>query len=140
MTTMKKLPHATLVAFLALCLAFIMTACGGVTYGLITAEGEKNAFMDAYATWKAGHSTFNDMKKVYDAPNDYADTENGFAVRWIRKSKVVSNTSSTGINPALALSRSETSRPNHYSTVTSALEAFFDKNGVLTSFRIQMLD
>ena len=123
--------------FVALVVA--LAGCQSVAYGPATPEGQRNAFMDAYTSWKAGITTFEDMKKKYGEPTNTAQTENGFAARWVRTSRVITQADAGARTPGARFS-SETSRPTFTSTVKAAMEAFFDKNNKLTSFRIQLLD
>ena len=135
---MKKI--FSIIAF-ALIVTFIASCQSSSIAALSTANSERDAFVDAQNTWKAGVHSFNDMKDAYGAPNNYADTSNGgFAVRWLRTTRVIVPSPATAPGGVVNEINSARFRPHHFTSVTRSLEAFYDANGILTNFRVNLVE
>lgn len=129
---------AWLAATCLLLLALVTASCSSTAFTYGDAAGERDAFVDAYATWKTGISTFDDMKAAYGEPHDRAAVQGGFAARWLRTRRVAT-AGAPAFNATNPVSRFEADieRPRYHTTIHSTLEAFFSEKGVLSSFRIQ---
>ena len=127
-----------LAATCLLLLALVAVSCSSTVFTYGDAAGERDAFVDAYATWKTGVTTFDDMKAAYGEPNDRTDVQGGFAARWLRTRRVAT-AGAPAFNATDPVSRFEADieRPRYHTTIHSSLEAFFSDKGVLSSFRIQ---
>ena len=120
--------------------ALALCGCMTQTVELSTSDTVRNAFADSYATWHAGESTFEDMQEKYGRPANVAKLENGFAARWLREERVVvTNERNDWGNPVTGFEKSMRG-PVVYRTVKSSMEAFFNANGVLRNFRIEILE
>lgn len=122
-------------ACLAVCLC-MLCACNATRTTDMGANEAKNAYGDAHLKLHAGKTTLDDMNKFYGKPTDKADTADGFACRWVNR-RTISKT--IGGMPGNISSFDEgrmSGRYNHTITYVSELEAFFDKNGLLTGFRV----
>ena len=119
--------------------AFLLTACGTTTR-VSTFDNAKDTFANARSTWKAGTSTYAEMVAKYGNPTNKVDIEDGFAARWLERKTIVKTPPAYGnANPVLSF-ESELNHPMNAMSVTTALEAFYNKYGVLTNFRIQVLE
>ena len=85
-------------------------------------------------------TTYEEMVKKYGQPSNKVDIERGFAARWLEKRTVTKSQPVYGNTNPVASFEAELNRPMHVMTITTALEAFFDKYGVLTNFRIQVIE
>jgi hypothetical protein len=122
-------------------LAVILAGCQVSSTTLTTSDSERDAFVNAQATWKAGIHTFEDMKRAYGVPNDTAQrSDGGFAARWLRTSRVMVSAPVSGIGGTVNELDAARFRPHHYTSVTRSLEAFFDKEGMLTNFRVNLAE
>jgi len=134
---MKPLPTIIEIALAAVLLA----GCQGTSTTLTTSDSERDAFVNAQYTWKAGIHTFEDMKRAYGAPNDTAPRpDGGFAARWLRTSRVIVAAPVGAYGGAVNEFDSVRFRPHHYTSVTRSLEAFFDYTGMLTDFRVNLAE
>ena len=80
------------------------------------------------------------MVAKYGRPSNVVDIDSGFAARWLEKRTISKTPPPYGnANPVHAF-ENELNRPMNTMTVTTALEAFYNKYGVLTNFRIQVLE
>jgi hypothetical protein len=121
--------------------AVLLAGCQAASTTLTTFDSERDAFVNAQSTWKAGIHTFEDMKRAYGAPNDTAARpEGGFAARWIKTSRVIVAAPSGAYGGTVNEFDSVRFRPHHYTSVTRSLEAFFDATGMLTSFRVNLAE
>lgn len=133
---MKTCLYALQLVVSLLCL-LATTSCTNV-FTFNDAAGERDAFVDAHATWKSGISTFDEMKAAYGEPDDRVPQPAGFAVRWLRTRRIASSAAPrfAATNP-VARFESDMERPQVYLTVKTTLEAFYNEQGILSSFRIQ---
>lgn len=134
MQEMKKI----LGIFAALIAALVLTSCKTTRVNTLTSE--QDAFADARKTWKAGQTTYDEMKEKYGEPSDKAQIENGFAARWLERRTVTRSVPVYGNANPVATFEAELNRPSHVQTITTALEAFYTTDGILTNFRLQILD
>ena len=133
-TTMGKIFKA----IICLVAMLLMQACE--TSSISTLDNARDSFKDARNTWKAGTSTFNEMVAKYGRPSNVVDIENGFAARWLEKRTVTKTPPVYGTANPVRSFENELNRPMNVMTITTALEAFYNKYGVLTNFRIQVLE
>jgi len=131
-----------LFTILATCLvAVLLASCQAASTTLTTSDSERDAFVNAQYTWKAGIHTFEDMKRAYGAPSDTAERpEGGFAARWLRTSRVIVTAPVGAYGGTVNEFDSVRFRPHHYTSVTRSLEAFFDTRGMLTDFRVNLAE
>ncbi len=122
----------------ALIAALVLASCK--TTRVNTLASERDAFADARKTWKAGHTTYDEMKEKYGEPTDKAQIENGFAARWLERRTVTRSVPAYGNANPVASFEAELNRPTQVITITTALEAFYTTNGILTNFRLQVVD
>jgi hypothetical protein len=133
-TTMAK----TIKIILCLIATIFMTACE--TTSVSTFESAKDTFADARSTWKAGTSTYAEMVAKYGNPSNKVDIENGFAARWLEKRTITKTPPAYGTANPVRSFENELNHPMNVMSITTALEAFYNKYGVLTNFRIQVLE
>ena len=133
-TTMVK----TFKTILCLFAMLLLTACE--TSSVSTFESEKASFADARSTWKAGTSTYAEMVAKYGNPSNKVDIENGFAARWLERRTITKTPPAYGTANPVRSFENELNRPKNVISVITALEAFYNKYGVLTNFRIQVLE
>ena len=133
-TVMKK----TVKTMLCLFALLLLPACE--TLRVSTLDNARDTFADARNTWKAGTSTYEEMIRKYGQPSNKVDIEGGFAARWLEKRSVTKSEPVYGNTNPAANFEAELNRPMHVMTITTALEAFYDKYGVLTNFRIQVIE
>lgn len=117
---------------------FLLPACE--TSSVSTFESERASFADARSTWKAGTSTFDEMTAKYGRPSNVVDIDGGFAARWLERRTVTKTPPVYGTANPVRSFENELNNPKNVMTVTTALEAFYNKYGVLTNFRIQVLE
>ena len=132
--TMEK----TVKTILCLFAMFLLPACE--TSSVSTFESERASFADARSTWKAGTSTFDEMTAKYGRPSNVVDIDGGFAARWLERRTVTKTPPVYGTANPVRSFENELNNPKNVMTVTTALEAFYNKYGVLTNFRIQVLE
>lgn len=133
-TTMGK----TFKAIICLAAMLLLPSCE--TSSISTLDNARDSFEDARNTWKAGTSTYEEMVAKYGQPSNKVDIEGGFAARWLEKRTVTKTPPVYGnTNPVRSI-ETELNHPMNVMSITTALEAFYNKYGVLTNFRIQVLD
>ena len=80
------------------------------------------------------------MVAKYGTPSNKVNIEDGFAARWLERRTITKTPPVYGTaNPVRAF-ENELNHPKNIISVTTALEAFYNKYGVLTNFRIQVLE
>lgn len=122
-----------------LLLAFLLCpACD--TVRISTLDNGRDSFAEAKSTWIPDESTFEEMVQKYGQPSDKVDIEGGFAARWLDRRTVTSTPPLYGNTNPVANFEAELNRPRNVMTITTALEAFYNKHGVLKDLRIQVLD
>ena len=122
------------------CIVALLLCPACETLRVSTLDNARASFADARSTWVAGTSTYEEMVAKYGQPSNKADIENGFAARWLDKRTVTKNPPVYGNKNPVANFEAELNRPMHVMTITTSLEAFFNKYGVLTNFRIQTFE
>ena len=80
------------------------------------------------------------MVEKYGYPSNKVDIENGFAARWLERRTITKTPPAYGTANPVRSFENELNRPKNVMSVTTALEAFYNKYGVLTNFRIQVLE
>ena len=128
----------TLKAIICLLAMLLLPACE--TSSISTFESTRASFADARSTWKAGSSTFDEMVAKYGNPSNKVDIDGGFAARWLERRTISKTPPAYGTANPVRSFENELNRPMTVMTVTTALEAFYNKYGVLTNFRIQVLE
>ena len=116
----------------------LLSACE--TSSISTYENARASFADARSTWKAGTSTFDEMVAKYGRPSNVVEIENGFAARWLERRTITKTPPAYGTANPVRSFENELNHPKNVMSVTTALEAFYNKYGVLTNFRIQVLE
>ena len=123
-----------------ICLFAMLLLPSCETSSVATFESARASFADARSTWKAGTSTYAEMVAKYGYPSNKVDIENGFAARWLERRTITKTPPVYGNSNPVRSFENELNNPKNVMTVTTALEAFYNKYGVLTNFRIQVLE
>ena len=80
------------------------------------------------------------MVAKYGRPSNVVDIDGGFAARWLERRTITKTPPVYGTANPVRSFENELNHPKNVMTVTTALEAFYNKYGVLTNFRIQVLE
>ena len=123
-----------------ICLFAMLLLSSCETSSVATFESARASFADARSTWKAGTSTYEEMVEKYGNPSNKIEIENGFAARWLERRTITKTPPAYGTANPVRSFENELNRPKNVISVITALEAFYNKYGVLTNFRIQVLE
>ena len=80
------------------------------------------------------------MVAKYGRPSNVVEIENGFAARGLERRTITKTPPAYGTANPVRSFENELNHPKNVMSVTTALEAFYNKYGVLTNFRIQVLE
>ena len=120
-----------------LAISLLLTGCADIFVSSpITTQVGASTLAVAHQEFKAGQTTFEQMRTRLGTPANRVETDTGFACRWQEK-RTINRVAGASAGSLAAFDDNHVDNRFHSTaTYMTNLEAFFTKDGVLTSCRV----